>query len=127
MNEELEMLEINDSELENVLYGLRGFGYPVVTVGKDVLYFNREFMKHIKEATHIRYYTTPEYVIIEPLSSGNYANSFKIVRPSGGLFGYTTLPVHLEEKKLSGGYRKIYKCKKGFAFKRYEVIEEDAA
>ena len=121
MNEELEMLDLNELDLEEINRKLSGFPFPVVTVGTHTIYGNILFKKLVGDTTHIRLYTTPEYVIIEPLSSGDYANSFRMHKMSNAGCAFT-IPVYLREKKIKPGFYKIYKCKKGYAFKRYEQL-----
>lgn len=121
MNEELEMLDLNELDYEEVRRKLSGFPFPVVTVGDHTIYCNTPFKRLLDSSTHIRLYTTPDYVILEPLSSGDYANSFKIHKMDDAGCAFT-IPVYLKEKKLQRGFYKIYKCKKGYAFKRYEQL-----
>ena len=125
MNEELEMLNLDELSFEEVCRKLSGFPFPAITVGEHQIYCNIMFKNLLNGETHIRLYTTPEYVIIEPLSSGDYANSFKIHKMDNAGCAFT-IPVYLREKKLQKGFYKIYKCKKGYAFKRYEQLGDVA-
>jgi len=126
MNEELEFLDLGNIDLEEVYRKIGKFHFPVVTVGDNVLYFNKYLFKHFGDMNYIRFYTSPEYIILEPLSEKKM-NSFAVHRRDDYGYGNTIIPAELKEKKLAKGFYKAYKCSKGIAFKRYEPITEEAS
>lgn len=122
------VLEFDLDELEEVkkLSCESQFDYPVVYVG-SVLYFNKASSVFMNGVQAIKWFVTPEYVVGIPARKGTH-NSFLITKTdnkSGGSIYYARFPVSLrEEKKLKQGIYKLLKCKNGFAFRRYEPIEE---
>lgn len=121
MNEELEMLELDGLDLEEIERATGRYPYPVVSVQKNFIYFNKAFSDLMNGNGYIKFYTTPEYVILELLPEKK-GNSFRLARTDS--YRYAVIPVNLKEKRLQIGPRKVYKCKRGFAFKRYELLEK---
>lgn len=120
---DLETIEINDIELELICNKICKYEYPVVYVGNYTIYFNRFFGKLIKKNTNrIKYFTTPQYVIITEIDGEKVKDTFKLLNSSYETY-ITTYPSLLREKKIRKGAYKIYRCKQGFAFNRYEPIE----
>ena len=124
--EELEMLDLGDVELEEVERGILGGRrpFPTVTVGTACLYFNAEFIKMFgKNNAKFKFYTTPKYVIIAEAGKEDI-HSFSFHVREGRNFANVRYPSGLQEKKLQRGTYKLYKCKQGFAFDRYEPLKE---
>lgn len=114
----------NESELELIgkETAANRFPFPVVTVGKSDIYFNRYAADMIPDL--IRWAVTPEYVIVLAANKGG-KKAFKARTHTSGVGKQAAFPAILKrEKKLQLGNYKLYKCNGGCAFKRYEPMEE---
>ena len=129
LNEELEFLDIDDEDLESIARYNRSLtlGFPAVCVGSSNLYFNYPAGKIMDGWKYAKYYFNTEYVVIEKAAL-NDTNKFKLrvmhYKPTVGSHGVAgAVPSNLKEKKIQLGVYKLYKCKRGLAFKRYEPLE----
>lgn len=129
-NDLMEEIDLESDELEEVENRLVRFDYPVVTITRDHKYFflNSASQRLFAQFNRVRIFTTPQYIILSD-AKGEIKNTFSFKkqkdkqRPSDYSWYVITLPAALKEKKLKPGYYKLYKCKQGFAFKRYEPLE----
>ena len=123
----MEEIDLGVDEPEEVKRKLARFDFPVVTLTKDSKYFYANLLakKLFDSFKRVRFFTTPQYVIFSD-AKGDTKNSFAIKEcmNKGNATPYymITCPTNLKEKKLRPGYYKLYKCKQGFAFKRYEAL-----
>ena len=129
MNEYEEILML-DEEPDEITKKAYRFSFPVLSIGENankVVYFNRfasdYFVKNGVKA--IKWFTTSQYVIIAP-SEPNAMNAFKLrCRDGCARIVTTTMPIGLlKDKKLMPGLCRLIRYKDGFAFKRYERLEE---
>lgn len=123
------LLDFNDGELELIEKGTiaEKFNFPVIYFGKDTCYFNSSARVQLSIPCRIKWFVSTEYVLALPATE-NDKNAYKMhlahTKGYGGTVG--TFPHKLaNEKKLKSGYYKLLKYKDGFAFKRYEPIDEN--
>ena len=132
--ESMEFIDIENDDFEEIerRRAQNIYKFPTVGVYGTTLGFNIAAYPLLDGWTHICFYTTPEYVIMTKASK-NERNAFALrryfARESTGYCNQNvTIPADLKEKKLRHGVYKLYKCKQGLAFKRYEPLEvKDAA
>lgn len=128
----MEEIDLGSAELEEVQKtDICKFDFPAVSVttGRSAyFYFNAAAKPLFEKFDKIKFFTTPEYVIFAD-GKGDWKNTFSVQerrpRLSDKSFSYykATIPAAMKEKKLQPGCYKLYKCKQGFAFKRYEPLE----
>lgn len=121
--EELEDIDL--SELEFIEKGTKylDYDFPVVHVLDKHLYFN--YLASPMVPKYIQWAVTPELIVGREADKGN-RNAYKARKSSDSSCMVGTFPARLrQEKKLQKGIYKVYKCKGGFAFKRYERIEDE--
>lgn len=131
----MEEIDLGSAELEEVQKAdICKFDFPAVSVTTGhsaYFYFNAAAKPLFENFDKIKFFTTPEYVIFAD-GKGDWKNTFSVQerRPklrdkSISCFSYykATIPAAMKEKKLQPGCYKLYKCKQGFAFKRYEPLE----
>lgn len=121
----MEELDFDLGELEAIEKQIGNFPYPVVHFGSTV-YFNTKTRSILGNASKIRWFTTPEYVVCLP-TEANDTKGFTLLHYKNGRLGlFGAFPVALRnDKKLSEGFYKLFKYKNGVAFKRYEPITND--
>ena len=128
----MEEIDLGSAELEEVQKtSLFKFDFPVVSVTAGVsqyFYFNAAAKPLFENFNKIKFFTTPEYIVFVD-GKGDWKNTFAVQerRPKPGKqhfspFYKATIPAAMKEKKLQPGCYKLYKCKQGFAFKRYEPL-----
>ena len=125
---ELEELNLDGLDLEEIKRFMGGYPFPAITAARDYFYCNKPFSNLLtaKGYNYIKFYITPDYVILSP-SSEVVENGYKISHSHGNVdWDVLTvkLPASMKEKKIRTGVFKIYKCKQGYAFKRYEPLTE---
>ena len=119
-------LEFNLDELEVInKLGASKFDFPVVYLNGHAIGFNAAATAFVPN--FIKWFCNSEFIVGIP--SNEYdTNSFKVHNTSKHAYDKgkaTTFPtVMSREKKVKPGYAKLYKYKNGFAFKRYERIQE---
>lgn len=124
---ELEVLNLDGLDFEEIERNLGGYPFPAVTTTNEYFYINMAFANILdaENAKYIKFYVTPDYVILSP-SSEVVNNSYKICHwiQAGRTAACMTvkIPANMKEKKIATGVYKIYKCKQGYAFKRYEPM-----
>lgn len=131
----MEEIDLGSAELEEVQKSaIFKFDFPAVSVTSGAsayFYFNAAAQPLFENFDKIKFFTTPEYIVFAD-SKGDWKNAFTIQerRPklrdkSFSCYSYfkATIPAALKEKKIKPGCYKLYKCKQGFAFKRYEPLE----
>ena len=119
MNNELHQIEIGGEEIDLVEKYLDRFDFPTIHIGDRRVNFNKPFAKLLDGFGWVKYYTTTNFLIIEPRN--NSAGAFSVTATGGG--AATALPVHLASKKIKHGCYKVYRCKMGYAIKRYEPFK----
>ena len=122
--EEKNLEELDLGELEIIEKGTQAinFDFPVVHVLERHLYFNHLASQMVPK--YIQWAVTPDYVVGRETNEKD-KNAFRARKGSDCNCMVATFPAKLRrEKKLQPGLYKVYKCKGGFAFKRYEQIEE---
>ena len=135
-NDLLEEIDLESDELEEVENRLVKFDYPVVTItrGHSYFFFNAASKQLFEQFNRVKFFTTPQYIIFSD-AKGEIKNTFAFKkqknkkRSSAYTWYVVSYPAALKEKKLKPGYYKLYKCKQGFALKRYEpmgVLDETA-
>lgn len=120
---DIEEVAIDEEELEVIEKELSGYDFPVATLGKQTIYFNRHAVPLIPEFLEWR--TSPQYIVGLPTTKEN-RNSFHVRRTKNARDAVqATFPVKMRNEKMvkSGSYR-IYKYKDGFCFKRYERLSD---
>lgn len=118
----IEELNLDGEELEIIgkAFGASRYEYPVVTFCENLAYFNKPALDIVPEFVELA--VTPEYVIGRKSEKGN-KNAYK-TRVVHGVCKLMTFPAKLKrEKKFKPGTYKLYKCRDGFALKRYEPME----
>ena len=116
--DDFELLEFSE-DLEEIQKGVNIYDFPAVFVGEGRIYFNRASTQFLQGVHAVRFYTSTNYVVMEPALKGG-ASSFTIIRQT------VTNPSALKAKAVKNGWYKLYRCKNGFAFKRYEQLGEVA-
>ena len=128
MNEEMELLNFEEDieEIQKCLPSNQ-YDFPVVSVSKNGLYLNYWTQKIIDKIgmNAVRFFTTTNYVILVPCKKGQ-SNAFSLCNSgnANGNYKWIGMPKALEEKKIKPGSYRLYKCKQGFCFKRYEPLTE---
>lgn len=129
-NELLEEIDLGSDELEEVTkIRIVKFDYPIITLTRGESYFfvNAAAKQLFDQFNGIKFFTTPEYVIFAD-AKGEMKNAFTLKKRGAKQkyknYSYYAVayPAALKEKKLKPGYYKLYKCKQGLAFKRYEPL-----
>ena len=134
----MEEIDLGSAELEEVqkAYFCK-FNFPAVSVtsgDSPYFYFNAAAKPLFEKFDRVKFFTTPEYIVFAD-GKGDWKNAFSIkechpkLRDKSFSCAYyykATIPAALKEKKIQPGCYKLYKCKQGFAFKRYEPLEESA-
>lgn len=131
----MEEIDLGSAELEEVLKAyICKFDFPAVSVvsgDTPYFYFNVAAKPLFENFDKIKFFTTPEYVIFAD-GKGDWKNTFSVQERRSKLrdkslscssYYKATIPAAMKEKKLQPGCYKLYKCKQGFAFKRYEPLE----
>lgn len=119
----IEMLEFDEEleVIEKLHNGFLGkFGYPVVCFKNTFCCFNSECAPLVPE--NIKWAVSTNYVVGLP-GKNEEKNTFRTRKRFDVTCAFFP-SVLKNEKKLQDGYYKIYKYKDGFAFKRYEQLEE---
>lgn len=119
---DIEELNLDGEELEIIDKPFPGnrYGFPAVTFTESVAYFNKASKEIVPE--FVEWAVTPDYVIGLKAKEGN-RNAYKVRFVPERNYEIAVFPTGLKrEKKLKPGTYKLYKCKGGFAFKRYEPI-----
>lgn len=120
--DKLELLDLDGIEFDEIEKIVDGLPYPAVHIGTKSMYFNRAFHRIIPEGQrNVKFYTSSEYVIIS-LTQNDDENTFHLNRDYEKHSTAINMPALLREKKIRKGAYKIYKCKQGYAFKRYEPV-----
>ena len=130
MDDIIEFITI-DEDLDEVKKAIacEQFQFPVISIRGRSMYFNRPARELLENAgaKALRYYTSTNYVIIEPQTTKSFG-AFAAPNWKNTNGASVTLPsVLVNEKKIRAGYYKLYRYKDGFAFKRYEPIDLDQA
>lgn len=108
-----------DEEFEEVIKSANRFNFPTITFG-DTVYFNNAAVPIIPD--HIKWSISPNYLIISPTKKTDI-NSYP-VRTNGRCGKVACTPAIIKNgKKIKPGTYRLYKCKNGFAIKRYESLE----
>ena len=117
-------IDFGPEELELIkkLSHVGKFQFPVVLVGETAIGFNR-FASALVPDT-VKWFCSGEYIIGLP-GNGNDPDCFRahFINSKNGCRS-TSFPAAMREKKVKKGYYKVYKFRDGFAFKRYEPLEE---
>lgn len=128
----MEEIDLGSAELEEVQKAI-SLAFPAVTVtrgDRPYFYFNVAAKPLFENFDKVKFFTTPEYIVFAD-GKGDWKNTFSIAekqrRSSDKSIYYSyykaIVPAALKEKKIQPGCYKLYKCKQGFAFKRYEPLE----
>lgn len=125
---EFEEIDIDLEELETIekLLNSTSYNFPVAHLGETTIYFNVKAERIIPD--YIKWAVSTEYVIGLPTDKDDptgYCTNKRacLKKETSGVT--TSFPVRLrKEKKIKSGTYKVYKYKNGFAFKRYEQIED---
>lgn len=129
----MEEIDLGSAELEEVQKtALFRFDFPAVSVTaghSPYFYFNAAAKPLFEKFDKIKFFTTSEYIVFAD-GKGDWKNTFSVQerRPKPGSkqcfspYYKATIPAAMKEKKLQPGCYKLYKCKQGFAFKRYEPL-----
>lgn len=125
MENNLQSIEL-DGEFELIQKACGGmlFAYPVLHIsdGRRTISFNRAAKALFPEnVTKMFMVTFKDYVAVLPDNhrvSGN--NLFSYHARTGSV----TCPAALRGKKILPGYYKLYRCKDGIAFNRYERMDK---
>lgn len=119
----IEEIVIDEEELEVIEKELSGYDFPVATLGKQSIYFNRHAVPLIPE--YLEWRTSTQYIVGLPTTKEN-RNAFHVRRAKTAREAVqAAFPVKMKnEKKVKSGSYKIYKYKDGFCFKRYERLSD---
>ena len=119
-----------DEEFEEIVKTIGKYQFPVVhlsIVDGNSRNYQMVFNKHATQLVpdYIKWFVSTNYVIGLPVSKDS-KNAFKSWQSNRQSYNKsTTVPSALvREKKIKPGDYKIYKYKDGFAFKRYEQLED---
>ena len=115
-----ELVLSEGEEFEKVVRHSTAYRDPVVNVGYTTFYFNQSAAAIIPK--FIKWLTTPEYIIGLPTTEDDKNAYSGNNRSEGGVTA--AIPAMIKAKKPKKGVYKVMKFRDGFAFKRYEPIEE---
>ena len=118
MKDELQQIEIGEG-IDLVEKWQNRLRFPAITFCSTTIYFNKLFTELLAGFEYVKYYTTTEFLIIEPCKNRDGAFSINNLKQGST----TVIPTHLASKKIRPGSYKVYRCKMGYAIKRYEPIE----
>lgn len=117
----LEELEIDESELELISKTRNSkFDFPVIGISQQAVFFNRYAVDMVPP--RIKWFTTSEYVIGIPAARDD-RDGYITRKVWNEVVVHFPVPLR-KQKKIKPGHYKLYKYKDGFAFKRYEQLEE---
>ena len=106
------------------LTGARNFGmefdFPVIGISQQAVFFNRYAVDMVPP--RIKWFTTSEYVIGIPAARDD-RDGYITRKVWNEVVVHFPVPLR-KQKKIKPGHYKLYKYKDGFAFKRYEQLEE---
>lgn len=121
------LLDFSAEELEAIekINVAEKFKFPVIYFGKAAS-FNGSAVDSGIVPNYINWFVSTDYVIGLPADSKD-KKAFKTHKSTTGSKSIVgAFPARLrDEKKLKPGYYKLLKYKNGFAFKRYEPIDEN--
>lgn len=125
MNNMIEEVEFNEEELEGISFNVRSwFDFPTITVGYPLMYLNAKSASIVEADAYYKAYKTPEYIVLKKCSQGT-AGAVKMVHHRSR-FSCSSSAI-IKNAQIKQGVYKLYKCKDGVCFKRYErLMERDA-
>jgi len=120
--EELDIV-FDDAELEEVEKMRLEYPFPAITIGSCTVYISTLAHKILNDTGYIKYFLTPEYVIVLPATKTE-KNAFKVTEYKKAHSRGSAIPAFIKnQKKVAKGTYKCLKYKDGLAFKRYEPVE----
>jgi hypothetical protein len=128
--ERMEEIRFEDFDAEEVQKSRRGYksrySYPTCSIGESKIIFNKSAAHILPPKTKaIKWFVSADYVFAFPAEAGD-SNGYAVMSCSGeegkGSLSACIPRTMLHEKRLKPGHRKVYKCKNGIAFSRYETI-----
>ena len=123
MDFELEELRAIDGDLELIARKAARYSFPTITVLDDHMYLNLYFVQLLGDVDYLSFGASSSYIVLKPANKAS-STAFKLSRPKNFNGRIIIIPANLKEKKLAKGVYKIYKFGDGFAFKRYERLED---
>ena len=125
-----ELFDIDLGDLEEIIkQKLAQYDYPVIHFSTSGVLFNKPCNAFLQGIETIKWFVSSEYIVALPANAGE-RNAYSLhqtgSKKHGNRSSAASFPAQLRnEKKLHMGYYRLYKYKNGFAFKRYEPIDEN--
>lgn len=118
------LLDFDSDELEMLKKFRQKYRFPVVHIGEVQMCFNAFASAVVPQ--RIQWFSTGEYFIALPAKANDKGAFIVRTQRIWHECKVATVPIAMKEKKIKSGYYKVYKYKDGFAFNRYQPLDDGA-